>query len=133
MFQVGLLCYMRLNSGRSVSIDVNKTRKPFPETFRARACFLDVSHFPIRENCFQCQFLFHRRKLYLPYTPGSLNENPSMPAVAILRAIRAKATFCEHFQFGWGHSIPLVLITRQCCWRILVYCIGLSVRSLLNN
>ena len=42
-----------MNSGWSVSINVNKTRKYFPETFMARACFLNASQFPIREHCFQ--------------------------------------------------------------------------------
>ena len=27
--------------------------------------------------------------------------------IHFLRAIRAKAKFCEHFQIGWDHSIPL--------------------------
>ena len=30
----------------------------------------------------------------------------------ILRAIRAKAKFCEHFQIRWGHSIPLQSRTK---------------------
>ena len=52
--------------------------------------------FPYRKHCFQ------RCKLCLRYTAGNVNENPSMRALAkILRAIRAKAKFCEHFQNGW--------------------------------
>ena len=66
------------------------------------------------------QFLFSRCKLCLYYTTGNFNQNPRMRTVAkILRARasehssnflganRAKAKFCEHFQIGWDHSIPL--------------------------
>ena len=39
MFWVGLPCYLELNSGRLDSINVNKTRKHFPEKFMTRECF----------------------------------------------------------------------------------------------
>ena len=79
--------------------------------------------FPYGKHCFQCQFLFSRCKLCLQQTTGNFNENPSMRALAKilqarasehssnfqLQAIRAKAKFCEHFQIGWDHSIPLCL------------------------
>ena len=81
----------------------------------ARACFPMFPSFQHGKYCFQSQFLFSRCKLCLRYTTGNFNENPSMPALAkLLGAIRAKAKFCEHFQTGWGHSIPLL---RTC-----VYC-----------
>ena len=38
MFQVGLPCYLGLNSGRSVSINVDKTRKHFPQKFITSWC-----------------------------------------------------------------------------------------------
>ena len=101
MFQVRLPYYMRLNSGRSVSIDVKKTRKLFPESFIARACFLDVSHYLIRETLFPVSVLFPRRKLCLLHTAGNLNKNSSMRAVAkILRAWISKhsSNFCEQFE-----------------------------------
>ena len=80
--------------------------------------------FPYGKHCFQCQFLFSRCKLCLQQTTGNFNENPSMRALAKilqarasehssnfqLQAIRAKAKFCEHFQIGWDHSIPLYLL-----------------------
>ena len=93
----------------------------------ARACFPMFPSFQHGKYCFQCQFLFSRCKLCLRYTAGNFNENPSMRAVAKIlrarasehssnfwRAIWAKAKFCEHFQTGWDHSIPLL---RTC-----VYC-----------
>ena len=66
--------------------------------------------FPIGKHCFQCQFLFSSCKLCLRYTEGNFKENPS------LRAIRAKAKFCEHFQIGCDHSTPLVWLgeDRKC-------------------
>ena len=88
-------------------------------SWRAHVSLIFLS-FPYRKHCFQCQFLFSRCKLCLRYTAGNFNENPSMRALAkilrarasehssnFLRAIRIKATFCEHFQIGWDHSIPL--------------------------
>ena len=54
----------------------------------------------------------------LGYTAENFNKNPSMRALTkicehrqasshlILRAIRAKAKFCEHVQIGRDHSIP---------------------------
>ena len=61
VFQVGLLYYLVLNSGWSVSINVNKTRKHFPETFHDGArMFHNVSQFSHMGNivssaifCFQ--------------------------------------------------------------------------------
>ena len=66
----------------------------------ARACFPNVSQFPIRETLFPCQFLFPRCKLCLRYTAGNINKNPSMRAVA--KKFRARASehssnFCEQF------------------------------------
>ena len=47
MFQVGLPCYPGLNSGRSVSINVNKTRKHFSRNIHGARMFpqcFPVSH-----------------------------------------------------------------------------------------
>ena len=102
MLQVGLPCYLELNSGRSVSINFNKTaRKHFPETFVARACFPMFPSFPYGKHCFQWQFLFSRCKLCLRYTAGNFNENPNMRALA--KILRARASehlpnFCEQFE-----------------------------------
>ena len=52
MFQVGSPCYLGLNSSRSVSINVNKTKKHFSRNIHAHTCFLSVSQFPIRETLF---------------------------------------------------------------------------------
>ena len=103
MFQVALPCYLGLNSGRSLSINVNKTRKHFPSIFpfMAPACFPNVSQFPIWEKLFPVSaLLFSRGQLCLGYTAGNFNENPSMQALA--KILRARASehscnFCEQF------------------------------------
>ena len=99
MFQVGLTCYLGLNSDRSVSINVNKTRKHFPETIMAPACSSNVPSFQYGKHCFQCQF-FLRCKFCLRYTAGNFIENPSMRALA--KFLRARASehpsnYCEQF------------------------------------
>ena len=43
LFQVGLLCYLGLNSGRPVSINVNKTRKHFSRNIHGVRMFLQCS------------------------------------------------------------------------------------------
>ena len=108
MFQVGLPCYLGLNSCRSVSINVDKTRKHFPEKFMARACFPNVRSFPQGKHCFQCQFLFSRCKLCLRYTAENFNENPSMRALA-------RNIFCEHEQA----STHLILASNSSKGQIL--------------
>ena len=96
MFQVGLPGYLGRNSGRSVSINVNKTRKYFSRNIHGACMFprcFSVSH--------TGQFLFLRFKLCLRYTAGNFNENPSMRAVAkILRARASEysSNFCEQFE-----------------------------------
>ena len=70
-------------------------------SYMARACFLDVSQFPIRETVFRCRFLFSRCKVYLRYTAGNFNKNPSMRALAkILRARASEhsSNFCAQFE-----------------------------------
>ena len=48
-------------------------------------CFLSVS------SMFRCQVLFSRCRLFLRYTAGKFNENPSMRALAkILRALASE-------------------------------------------
>ena len=103
MFQVGLPCYLGLNSGRSVSTTGNKTRKPFPETFMPRRAHVSLVFptFPYGKHCFQSQFLFPRCKLCLRYTAGNFNENASMRAVAKIfraRASEQSSKFCEQFE-----------------------------------
>ena len=101
MFE-GLPCYLGLNSGRSVSRNIDKTKKHFPEKFMVRACsFPNVRSFPHGKHFFQCQFLFSRCKLCLRYTAGNFNENLSMRALAkILRAQASEhsSNFCEQFE-----------------------------------
>ena len=101
MFQIGLLYYLRLNSGRSVSINVNKTRYHFPETFMAHACSTVFPSFPHGKHCFQCQILFPKCKLRLRDKAGNFNENPSMRAAAKILQARASehsSNFCAKFE-----------------------------------
>ena len=57
--------YLGVNSDRSVSINVNKTRSIFPETFMARACFPNVSQFPIRETLFPVSAFVSKMQIIL--------------------------------------------------------------------
>ena len=108
VFQVGLLYYLVLNSGWSVSINVNKTRKHFPETFMAHACSTMFPSFPYGKHCFQCQFLFSRSKSCLRYATGKFNENPRKNLRA--RASDHLCNFSEKFeQIEWDHSTPLII------------------------
>ena len=61
MFQVGLLHYLGLNSGQSVSINVNKTRKHFPETLM----FHNVSQSPTRETLFPVSVFVSKMQITL--------------------------------------------------------------------
>ena len=90
-----------LNSARSVSININKTRKHFSATFMARPCFSNVFQFAYGKHCFQCQLFSSRCKLWLPYTAGNFKENPSMRAPAKIfraRASEHSSNFCEQFE-----------------------------------
>ena len=130
MFQVGLPCHLGLTSGRSVSINVNKTRKRFSRNINGARMFPQC--FPVSHagNCFQCQFLFPRYKLCFLYTAGNFNENldracqqlkhfastSKQALILFYRAIRAKAKFCEHFQIGWTISLLLSSIKLKRIW-----------------
>ena len=121
MFQVGLLHYLGLNSGRSVSINVNKTRKHFPETF----VFHNVSQFPHGKHCFQCQFLFPRCKLHLGYTAGNFNENPSMceheqASTHLIFALPSHwLTRCYYFRDPWFDTMAWFTSKMAATWKAL--------------
>ena len=114
MFQVGLPCYLGLNSDRSASINVNKTRKPFPElTIHGARMF--PQFFPTYlcwKHCFQCRFLFPRCKLCLRYTAGNFNENPSMRADA--KILRARAS--EHSSIFASNSSKGQILRAPLNW-----------------
>ena len=88
----------------------------------AHACFPNVSCFPHRKHCFQGQLLFSGCKLRLRYTAGDLKKiracehyfatTRKRALIQLLRAIQAKAKFCEQLQIGWDHSIPLAEVER---------------------
>ena len=113
----------RLNSGRSVSITVNKTRKHFSRNIHGARIFPNVSLFPTQEILFPVS-VFSRCKLCLRYTTGNFNENPNMRALAKLLRARASeptSNFCEQFEQrpnfastskldGIDHSKPLYYV-----------------------
>ena len=101
MFQVGLSCYLGLNSGQSVSIMSTTQGSIFPETFLARACFISVSQFPIRETLCQVSVFVFKIQIMLTLTAGNFNENLSMQALAKILQARASehsSNFCEQFE-----------------------------------
>ena len=120
MFQVGLPCYLGLNSGRSVSISVNKTRKHFFRNIHVALMFSQC--FPVfhTENIFsRASFCFQDVNYTYPTRHGILTkiracehlqkfcEPEQASTYVIFQAIQAKAKFCKLFQIGWAHSIPL--------------------------
>lgn len=85
MFQAGLPCYLVLmNSGWSVN--VNKTRNPFPETFMAPRCF-PVSH--AWNIVYSVSFCFHDANYAYVTRQGILTKT---------RAYEQLQKFCEHEQ-----------------------------------
>ena len=97
--------YLGLTSGRSVSMNANKTRKHFSEIFMARSCFLNVSQFT--------QISFSKVEICLCYMAGNFIENPIMQAVAkLLRAGASEdswSLFCEQFEQTPNFAITLRL------------------------
>ena len=75
MFQVGLPSYPGLNSGRL-------------KRGRCAHVFPIFPSFPYGKHRFQCRLLFSRCKLFLRYTAGNFNKNPSIRGQKI----------CEHEQ-----------------------------------
>ena len=101
MFQVRLHCCLGLKSRQSVSINVNKTRKPFALIHGTR---MFPQSFPVSHTgniASSVSLLFSRCKLCLRYTAGNFNENPRMRALAKLLRVRASehsSNFCEQFE-----------------------------------
>ena len=87
--------YLGLTSGRSVSINANKTRKHFSEIFMARACFVNVSQFT--------QISFSKVEICLCYIHGREFYRKSEHASSC-KLLRARAgedssrLFCEQFE-----------------------------------
>ena len=109
MLQVGLPYYLGLNSGRSVSINLNKRRKHFPETFMARACFPSVSQYG--KHCFQCQVLFPRCDLCFGSTKIRACEQLQKfceHSSNFCNQFEQRPNFFEHSHPEWDHSIPLI-------------------------
>ena len=119
-FRVALPYCLGLNTGRSVSINVNKTRKHFsrniynvrmfPQCFPVlRAgnivssvsfCFQDANHaYAIRQGILTKIRAWKQLQKFCKRQQASTH--------LILRAIRAKTKFCAHFEIEWDHSILL--------------------------
>ena len=89
MFQVGLPCYLGLNSGRSVSINVNKTRKLFSRTIHGTRMFP------------QCFPVSHTGNLVSSLSFCFQDANY---AFATQQGILTKNRACEHLQKFWEHE-----------------------------
>ena len=83
MFYVGLLRYLGLNSGRSVSINVNKTRKHFFRTIHGACMFPPGKQFPASVFVFKLQIISYATR------QGILTK---------IRACEHLQEFCEHEQ-----------------------------------
>ena len=104
MFRVGLPCYLGLNSGRSVSMNVNKTRKHFSRNIHGAHVSPMFPSFPCETQCFSVSFCFQDINYAYATRQGSnFKKNPSMQAYAeILRALTSEhlSNFCEQFEQG---------------------------------
>ena len=78
-----------LNSGRSVWINVDKTRKHFPEKIHGVRMFPQCSQFPYGKHCFQCQFLCFFANYACVTQQGTLTK---------IRLCEHLQNFCEHEQ-----------------------------------
>ena len=83
MFQVGLPCYLRLNSGRSVSTNVNKTRKHFSRNIHGACMFPQCFPVSNTENIVYSVSFCFRDANY---------------AYATWQGILTKVRACEHLQ-----------------------------------
>ena len=94
MFRVGSPCYLGLNSGRSVSINVNRTRKNFSRSPGAHM----FPSFPEGKQGFQCQFLFSRSSLR--YTAGNLTSEHASTYKNFASTSKQALilNFCEQFE-----------------------------------
>ena len=104
LFQVTLRLprYLRLNSNRSVSININKRGSNFSRNIHGARMFprcFPVSH--TGNIVSRVSFCFQDLKLRLRYTAGNFDENPNMRALAkILRARASEhsSNLCEQFE-----------------------------------
>ena len=83
MFQVGLTCYLGLNSGQSVSINVKKTRKYFARNIHGASMF---------SQCFQVSY---KGKIVSSVSFCFQDANYTY---ATRQGILTKIRACEHFQ-----------------------------------
>ena len=63
--KVGLSCYLGLNSGLSVSLNVKKTRKHFSRNSHGARVFPQCSHFPIKGTLFPVSVFVFKMEIML--------------------------------------------------------------------
>ena len=125
MFQVGLPCYLGLNSGRSVSINVKKTKnhffrnihgaRTFPQCFQVSHkgnivssvsfCFQDTNYAYVYATLQQGISTKIRACEHLQ----KLCEHEQASTHLIFASNSSKGQISEHSQIGWDHSIPLLV------------------------
>ena len=96
MFQVGLPCYLGLNSARQ--FQSTSTKRGSLKFQKHSWCMHASSMFPTYSHMGN---IVSRSKLCLCYTAGNFNKNPSMQAVAKILRTRASehsSNFCEQFE-----------------------------------
>ena len=90
MFQVELPCYLRLNSGRSVSANVNKTRNHFLRNIHGARMFPQCSPISHMGNIVSSVSAFvFKMQIMLTLQKGILTK---------IRACEHLQKFCEHEQ-----------------------------------
>ena len=90
LFQVGLLCYLGLHSGRPVSININKTRKQFSRNIHSACMFPQcspVSH--MGNTVSSVSFCFQDANCPYASRQGILTK---------IQACEHLQKFCEHEQ-----------------------------------
>ena len=128
MFQVALPCYLGLKSGRSVSINVNKTKKHISRNIHGDRMFpqcFPVSHTGNIVSSFS--FCFRDANYAYATRQGILTKiracehlqnfagTSKQALIKFLQAIRSKAKFCEHFQMMGPFDTPLIATPRHRC------------------
>ena len=134
LFQVGLPCYLRLNSGRPVSINVNKTRKHFSRNTQDARMFPQCS--PVSQMvstvssvtfCFQdanCAYASRQgilTKIRACENLQKLGEHEQASTCVIFASNSSKGQIFDHFQTGWDHSIPLLVTVWKSVYLDFIY------------
>ena len=135
MFRVVLACYLGLNSGRSVSINVNKTRKHYFRNIHGAHLFpqcLPVSH--AGNIVSSVRFCFQDSNYAYATQQGILtkiracehlqkfcdHEQASTHLIFASNSSKGQILkFCEHFPIEWDHSTPLIWLMMMMMFKTL--------------